>query len=1264
MAPFKKPSGILFIILISLITSMNSIVKAQNEVAIGSTTTKSNAILWLNGNGSQGLILPVVTSKSAVSNPDKGMIVYDDSDNKVWYRSNNAWVEVGGGSSNGSNDNLNLNVQGNQLLLRDGTTVLSSVAIATGTQTTDAFMVFQNGAWQFASINDISRSGGNLQVTGIRGKSVATLPATTQGLVYDPGANSGNGGWTFQPLSGASGVTSISGTTPVTVTNPTTTPTISLANGGITNALLADNIVNSAKIQDGTITGIDIANTSITADKLGQSGATNNQILQWNGTNWAPTTPVTSGTVTQVSTGTGLTGGPIITTGTISIAANGVGTTQLADNAVTTTKINAGAVDNTKLADNSINSAKISDGTITGADIAGTTITADKLAASGASNGQVLKWNGTNWVPQADNTGAALPVLAPGQLLTNNGTNDVAVTMSGDATFTGTGALTITNNAVTTTKLADNSVTSAKIVNATVTGADIAATTITGSNIAGTTITTDKLAQSGATNNQVLQWNGTNWVPASQNFLGITLNSTQLFVGNASNVATAVTMSGDATISNTGTLTIANNAITTVKIANSAVDATKLADNAVTTTKINAGAVDNTKLTDNSVTSVKIADGTITSSDLSTLGAVSPGQILQWNGTSWSAVILPATPIDVTTQTGVLVGDGTTITGTNAGAGVRGILGSSNNTIGWVTGTPNQILGTNASGDLQFADQSAFVSSTLNSSQILVGNASNTATAVTMSGDATLSNTGALTIANNAINSAKISDGSITGTDIAATTITGNNIFALTITADKLAQSGATNDQVLQWNGTNWVPTSLVADFSTLNIIPKGNGSGLVASQIFDNGTNMGIGTVTPAAKLDIIGTIKITDGTQAAGSVLTSDANGLASWQPAGAGSGWTLLGNGSTVDGTNFIGTTNNIPFSIRVNNVRSGRIETTTGENTFFGYRSGLVNAGTRNTGMGVNSLDSNDGGSNNTAFGYNAMQANTDGIENTAFGYNALTNNTTANLNTAFGKSALYTQNAAVTNTNNTAVGYHALYFNNPTTTNDGKNNVALGYFAGEANTTGRDNTFIGASAQPSSGTLNNATAIGSGAVVDRSNTMIFGNGTVEGWGFGGAQPASCCDAIIVGTNTNNGNGATLSKFGDWTSTSDGTKKYNINPLEYGLKEIMLLKPVNYQWKGNDEVDFGFIAQEVKTILPEIVHGEEGHMTLSYGRVTAVLTKAIQEQQDQIEALKAQLKDKDDKVLNLESSVNSMKEELETIKRALGMEATAKSSSKNK
>lgn len=50
---------------------------------------------------------------------------------------------------------------------------------------------------------------------------------------------------------------------------------------------------------------------------------------------------------------------------------------------------------------------------------------------------------------------------------------------------------------------------------------------------------------------------------------------------------------------------------------------------------------------------------------------------------------------------------------------------------------------------------------------------------------------------------------------------------------------------------------------------------------------NIGIGTSTPSAKLDIAGNLKIVDGTQGSGKVLTSDANGLASWQMPSGGSG-----------------------------------------------------------------------------------------------------------------------------------------------------------------------------------------------------------------------------------------------------------------------------------------------------------------------------------------------------------------------------------------
>lgn len=64
---------------------------------------------------------------------------------------------------------------------------------------------------------------------------------------------------------------------------------------------------------------------------------------------------------------------------------------------------------------------------------------------------------------------------------------------------------------------------------------------------------------------------------AANGGLSNTLSSGNIFVGNASNVATGVAMSGDATMANTGALTIAPNAITTAKILNANVTLAKLA---------------------------------------------------------------------------------------------------------------------------------------------------------------------------------------------------------------------------------------------------------------------------------------------------------------------------------------------------------------------------------------------------------------------------------------------------------------------------------------------------------------------------------------------------------------------------------------------------------------------------------------------------------------------------------------------------------------
>jgi len=64
------------------------------------------------------------------------------------------------------------------------------------------------------------------------------------------------------------------------------------------------------------------------------------------------------------------------------------------------------------------------------------------------------------------------------------------------------------------------------------------------------------------------------------------LPSAEIIVGSGANVPTAVAMSGDATIDNAGAVTIANDAVTTVKIIDDAVTTPKIIDEAVTLPKL------------------------------------------------------------------------------------------------------------------------------------------------------------------------------------------------------------------------------------------------------------------------------------------------------------------------------------------------------------------------------------------------------------------------------------------------------------------------------------------------------------------------------------------------------------------------------------------------------------------------------------------------------------------------------------------------------
>ena len=100
-----------------------------------------------------------------------------------------------------------------------------------------------------------------------------------------------------------------------------------------------------------------------------------------------------------------------------------------------------------------------------------------------------------------------------------------------------------------------------------------------------------------------------------------------------------------------------------------------------------------------------------------------------------------------------------------------------------------------------------------------------------------------------------------------------------------------------------------------------------------------------------------------------------------------WDAQGN-TGVGTSGFIGTTDNTPFNVKVNNQNSGRIDNIL-LNTFWGYQAGNINStGTSNTAIGANSLSSNLSGNSNTAIG-NGANVSVDGLTNaTAIGNTAV------------------------------------------------------------------------------------------------------------------------------------------------------------------------------------------------------------------------------------------------------------------------------------
>lgn len=97
-----------------------------------------------------------------------------------------------------------------------------------------------------------------------------------------------------------------------------------------------------------------------------------------------------------------------------------------------------------------------------------------------------------------------------------------------------------------------------------------------------------------------------------------------------------------------------------------------------------------------------------------------------------------------------------------------------------------------------------------------------------------------------------------------------------------------------------------------------------------------------------------------------------------------------------------------------------------------------------------------------------------------------------------------------------------------------------------------------------------------------------------------------------------------------ASSDERLKENIVAAPSALEKAMSIEVVSYDWKHDPtHVEFGLVAQRLNSIYSEAVNvgddGEEVEKTwgVEYGRLTPMLLKAIQEQQQMIETLQAKV-----------------------------------------
>jgi hypothetical protein len=161
-------------------------------------------------------------------------------------------------------------------------------------------------------------------------------------------------------------------------------------------------------------------------------------------------------------------------------------------------------------------------------------------------------------------------------------------------------------------------------------------------------------------------------------------------------------------------------------------------------------------------------------------------------------------------------------------------------------------------------------------------------------------------------------------------------------------------------------------------------------------------------------------------------------------------------------------------------------------------------------------------------------------------------------------------------------------------------------------------------------LTNATAIGASASVDASNKVVIGNTLVT----------------------------SIGGYAGWSNYSDRRVKSDIREIDHGLDFIRQLRPVQFMMKnGNGNTDFGFIAQDLESLLGttynvlDVGGGEDRMLSLRYTQFIAPMVKAIQEQQSVIEELQAEKAAQQGEIAGQRQQIKSLEERLARLETKL-------------